>query len=89
MREEEREEKGLNRAGSAYLKFVGVGNVVVRRTQVGRGGDEVHVEVCVVVLLETDRVHLVAWIRRGRGELGEDLVAQRLIILSTLLIELV
>ncbi len=38
-----------------------LGDLVVAGAEVGGGGDEVNVEVGVVVLLEIDGVHAVAW----------------------------
>jgi hypothetical protein len=43
-------------------------DVVVRSTEIGSGGDEVHVEVGVIVLLEADGVHFVAGVGSGGWE---------------------
>lgn len=86
-REKEKKEKGRGRKKKeGYLELIGVGDVVVGSTQVGRGGDEVHVEIGVIVLLEADGVHLVAGVGRGRWELCDNPVAQRFIILRSFLL---
>ena len=46
------------------LELVDLWDAVVARTHVGQAGDQVHVEVGVIVLLKSDRAQLEAWWQR-------------------------
>ncbi len=70
---ESRVEKKHNTQYAADLVFVCGRNIVVFCSQVGRGGDEVHVQVRVVVLLELERNQLQLE-RLGRRDLTLDLL---------------
>ena len=66
------------------LRAVAVGLLdrVVARAEVRRGGDEVDVEVRVVILFKVDRVHTVPSEARRLRQLRDDRRAERVVVLA-------